>query len=44
MIIYDFVVVDSFLPGVHDVYTNETKMISVREGDSLNLKTDVTEI
>ncbi len=35
---------DSFLPGVSDVYTDETEMISVMEGDSVVLNTDVTEL
>uniref|UniRef100_A0A8C1YPP7 Ig-like domain-containing protein n=1 Tax=Cyprinus carpio TaxID=7962 RepID=A0A8C1YPP7_CYPCA len=35
---------DSFLPGVSDVHTDETMMISVMEGDSVTLNTDVTEL
>ncbi len=34
---------DSFLPGVSDVYTDETVMISVMEGDSVILNTDGTD-
>ncbi len=34
---------DSFLPGVSDVYTDETEMISVMEGDSVILNTDGTD-
>ncbi len=34
---------DSFLPGVSDVYTDETEMISVMEGDSVTLNTDGTD-